>query len=294
MRGDHRSPCSGRTRISGPPPHARGSPAAPRRRPRAVRPTPACAGITPAHRCFATGPRAHPRMRGDHVRRAVAQRRAHGPPPHARGSQGRREQGSGAGGPTPACAGITRTKHRRLSCPSAHPRMRGDHSPYRRRHHHPLGPPPHARGSRVDTPSGARHDRPTPACAGITAHLTSGRSSSPAHPRMRGDHPEPHAFQEAQLGPPPHARGSRDTVVRPQLQLRSTPACAGITGRLGPLHAARPAHPRMRGDHQSVLVAVRGQLGPPPHARGSPWVCVVVGGELGPTPACAGITGSTS
>ena len=290
MRGDHMVACWFLSKAAGPPPHARGSlPARPHRR-HVRRPTPACAGITRTAWEHHHADGAHPRMRGDHAHILGTWDGVSGPPPHARGSRALGCEHEAGHGPTPACAGITGRLVARPRRARAHPRMRGDHRDARERNIDLGGPPPHARGSRVLLPAGRQHQRPTPACAGITTlrrlypHLTT------AHPRMRGDHPSRARGAGRCGGPPPHARGSRRAEAREHGTHGPTPACAGITRSRAGRSGGAAAHPRMRGDHVRRKLRYRSNRGPPPHARGSPPAPERQDGGARPTPACAGIT----
>ena len=73
-------------------------------------------------------------------------------------------------------------------------------------------------------------------------------------------------------------------------RLRSTPACAGTTGRRSSSPAPCWVHPRLRGDHSSVRFTYRREGGPPPPARGPRIRCPRVGRPDRSTPACAGTT----
>ena len=209
MRGYHGHGYRSSQISPGPPPHARGSRAGGRRRDPRARPTPACAGITCALPPGSHPRTAHPRMRGDHSSGVGFRGRGTGPPPHARGSHRPKRRPAASARPTPACAGITCFGISTSVGEEAHPRMRGDHSPWVRYVRAAFGPPPHARGSRGSTRLHGDVPRPTPACAGITGDEGVLWILRAAHPRMRGDHAD-HPFEHAGgRGPPPHARGSR-------------------------------------------------------------------------------------
>ena len=168
--------------------------------------------------------------------------------------------------------------------------MRGDHWQSLSTRFPFAGPPPHARGSRPGPRRPPPRRRPTPACAGITLSESVLRDRAEAHPRMRGDHATPTQNSPMELGPPPHARGSRRVPRLVVHEAGPTPACAGITTTRSAAAARPPAHPRMRGDH-TFEDALRATFdGPPPHARGSQRDHDALGVREGPTPACAGIT----
>ena len=235
--------------------------------------------------------RAHPRMRGDHVRLHLGADGLQGPPPHARGSLWQHDPYQPIGGPTPACAGITGACGGPRSSTGAHPRMRGDHNARWSSWSRITGPPPHARGSPAPAASSSTPARPTPACAGITADVRGRARAHQAHPRMRGDHARIAEIAPEGTGPPPHARGSPRQSGSPARRTRPTPACAGITNAWCSCRTRMTAHPRMRGDHFPLRHAGDHLCGPPPHARGSLRVIPRALPVIRPTPACAGITG---
>ena len=171
--------------------------------------------------------------------------------------------------------------------------MRGDHLLLAALDGRLQGPPPHARGSRVPVPARHTLPRPTPACAGITNRAPPPTTRRGAHPRMRGDHKRGMPEPASELGPPPHARGSRRQRRHLMGRRRPTPACAGITARRTRRQRTRPAHPRMRGDHGVEYMLDHMDGGPPPHARGSLADAREREARARPTPACAGITPRT-
>ncbi len=156
-----------------------------------------------------------------------------------------------------------------LACGS-HPRLRGDHITSRQSWHRQHGSPPPARGppSRTGTP----------------------RPRSPAHPRLRGDHSRVRSVGSIRGGSPPPARGPPFRLTERSPSSRLTPACAGTTGRVRTAACRRAAHPRLRGDHESLGFASTYTAGSPPPARGplTRPVRLVVVARL--TPACAGTT----
>ena len=130
----------------------------------------------------------HPRIRGEHVFLSSSGSLSPGSSPHTRGAQGHARLPARLARIIPAYAGSTR----RLSVSRAllrdHPRIRGEH------HRRPAvtriveGSSPHTRGahSRSDPLGGTRGI--IPAYAGSTRVVTSNRSASSDHPRIRGEH----------------------------------------------------------------------------------------------------------
>ncbi len=176
---DHRTSSRRRSRTRGPPPHARG--------PRVdVRPDPHADGTTPRPGTPASRSRDHPRTCGDHGIKAVWDKVAGGPPPHARGPHAADPAGSSWRGTTPARAGTTMSSPRTTSPTGDHPRTRGDHRRLRRRSGGWRGPPPHARGP-LRIGGGARRSRgTTPARAGTTSPSALSRSARRTTPARAG------------------------------------------------------------------------------------------------------------
>ena len=270
VRGDHSIAVVVMPHEQGLPPRARGSRADHLRRPRRAGPTPACAGITSASGWFRRPTPAYPRVRGDHRFDSLLPVGSAGLPPRARGSLGGDLEREGAGGPTPACAGITGDS------------VTGQVST--------AGLPPRARGSqrlRIAAP-GMRG--PTPACAGITRSSRARRPATPAYPRVRGDHCCSPTTCGCAGGLPPRARGSQARDRDGARPRGPTPACAGITLLRRAWEIFNAAYPRVRGDHRAARTGSRPGGGLPPRARGSPSAAERFSSWGRPTPACAGIT----
>ena len=90
------------------------------------------------------------------------------------------------------------------------------------------------------------------------------------------------------IGSSPHARGTLDDAQFHFLTSRFIPACAGNAPGLPTGPAARPVHPRMRGERTFEFEPLITPAGSSPHARGTRGV-----GRLGVDhvrfiPACAG------
>ncbi len=174
-----------------------------------------------------------------------------GLPPRARGTPHPWCDRARAGRNTPACAGNTN----RYSGPSRlgreHPRLRGEHvidreyvflddgTPPPARgtlpavtwESPPGGTPPPARGTRYPLRRCIRSSRNTPACAGNTGTGGLGCSTSPEHPRLRGEHLVEAARYISTRGTPPPARGTQRPVPHRTETRRNTPACAGNTAQ---------------------------------------------------------------
>ena len=188
MRGEHPRHSMPPSPPPGSSPHARGAPQnlrAPCDRRRLI---PACAGSTRRHSPRPTTPRAHPRMRGEHVIVDNGHVRHEGSSPHARGAPAGAETRPRRARLIPACAGSTGSGVYSHQLSEAHPRMRGEHRRGIPRPQHEVGSSPHARGARGPREHYRWGGGLIPACAGSTPPRTRTPCGLWAHPRMRGEH----------------------------------------------------------------------------------------------------------
>ncbi len=167
-RGEHfRTAPQAETRA-GPPPLARGTP------PIALytfpphRTTPARAGNTVVSRCSSARTTDHPRSRGEHAVAVLFRPGDGGPPPLARGTHVGEHQRPLDLRTTPARAGNTPRLHSDDVLLADHPRSRGEHIVCPRKSVMWAGPPPLARGTRLQRWPDAHPRRTTPARAGNT------------------------------------------------------------------------------------------------------------------------------
>ena len=216
MRGEHYQPAGIVHADEGSSPHARGARALRSGGAGVTRLIPACAGSTRARSQHGRRRTAHPRMRGEHHRRADRTFGAGGSSPHARGARWDRRPRRAAQGLIPACAGSTSSGRAGRSAARAHPRMRGEHATIAAGTVIVRGSSPHARGApRGVLPGGARRGL-IPACAGSTRVATTWTTRLSAHPRMRGEHYSENARERLMMGSSPHARGARGRRGRPR------------------------------------------------------------------------------
>ena len=129
----------------------------------------------------------------------------------------------------PAYAGSTLFSLDAIHQTRDHPRIRGEHSIWRRHDVDRLGSSPHTRGAR---PAGRRRRqgrRIIPAYAGSTRRRGCRRRRRADHPRIRGEHVVPPMESTTYGGSSPHTRGARRhrrPFPRPR---RIIPAYAGST-----------------------------------------------------------------
>ena len=188
IREEHANALVAASRALGSSPHTRG--AQPPGRRQTVHPgiIPAYAGSTSTRTRPPRGPAHHPRIRGEHLRRAAGRRRAGGSSPHTRGA---RPDGAAlllGGGIIPAYAGSTPSTSGQVGGDADHPRIRGEHSPLDDGKLSTRGSSPHTRGA----PHARRRHAPTrriiPAYAGSTADEPHWVGTLADHPRIRGEH----------------------------------------------------------------------------------------------------------
>ena len=129
---------------------------------------PACAGSTAVSRSSMVMIGAHPRVRGEHLSKALAQGNDEGSSPRARGALrlagGKRRRN----GLIPACAGSTPASAHPLSWTGAHPRVRGEHPTLPFTDADTWGSFPRARGAPCRWGALKISVRLIPACAGST------------------------------------------------------------------------------------------------------------------------------
>ncbi len=229
-------------------------------------------------------------MRGEHWVAVNHHIRCRGSSPHARGALEADRPCPRVRGLIPACAGSTGRPACRAPGVGAHPRMRGEHTPYRSHSGYAEGSSPHARGALLLRDSVVARRGLIPACAGSTGPYQIPLLTKGAHPRMRGEHRDVGEVGQGAAGSSPHARGARRD---PHVGLDIAgliPACAGSTSGVMVGRRGDRAHPRMRGEH--IPPEVNGLVlpGSSPHARGALYDR---GGRCPPwglIPACAGST----
>ena len=168
--------------------------------------------------------------------------------------------------------------------------MRGEHLPINCCASCIGGSSPHARGALPAVLVPVARAGIIPACAGSTQLVDVAVLVVEDHPRMRGEHPLPWTPTLAGGGSSPHARGAHTGPEQGTSPRRIIPACAGSTRSWGNIGSPQRDHPRMRGEHDGIYAAYRGDEGSSPHARGAPVRHVGQDLVAGIIPACAGST----
>ena len=152
------------------------------------------------------------------------------------------------------------------------------------------GSSPHARGAHVNTFGSDFNSGIIPACAGSTTYRDVQYLCRVDHPRMRGEHTGMPVAKSSPRGSSPHARGAQARHCPARSKRRIIPACAGSTPFDDSACVHIRDHPRMRGEHNLVKLAVYVLKGSSPHARGAHFVSAHVTTRPGIIPACAGST----
>ena len=252
--------------------------------------SPACAGSIEKRPARWRGSLDHPRVRGEHIEARELAGLFLGPSPRARGAHLEKDQAPGFPGTIPACAGSTRGAAQSRGILGDHPRVRGEHGEVVTDAEYAQGPSPRARGAPLPCCDITRPSGTIPACAGSTQTQKQDPRHVGDHPRVRGEHSVPEVLAASMSGPSPRARGAPRTHVRRVGGTGTIPACAGSTRRSGSVRAATRDHPRVRGEHSTVVLPRSPWLGPSPRARGAHMLRRDQTAEMGTIPACAGST----
>ena len=110
------------------------------------------------------------------------------------------------------------------------------------------------------------------------------------HPRVCGEHGFEWVCVKVVGGSSPRVRGALDLLGCVDLRVGIIPACAGSTGRLQTCSHPIRDHPRVCGEHSSILAPQFGQKGSSPRVRGAPTSDGSILALCGIIPACAGST----
>ena len=278
-----------------------------------------CGGLIPAHagKTFSSPASelidgAHPRSRGENTAAAAPMAGPNGSSPLTRGKRAQIKAAVSVVGLIPAHAGKTRMRTSSISPSRAHPRSRGEN------HHtegaHDVRRLAHPR-SRGENAASAWARRPwagsspltrgkparaaaigpllglIPAHAGKTDGRLVGRVVQGAHPRSRGENQDLEVVLVHGEGSSPLTRGKHDEVGNALEDGRLIPAHAGKTLSATSSQCVDWAHPRSRGENQSMRGYPEEGQGSSPLTRGKQAVEQDGAGGAGLIPAHAGKTG---
>ena len=178
---------------------------------------------------------------------------ASGSSPHVRGALVYAWRGRDGEGIIPACAGSTQHHWFGRGERRDHPRMCGEHAVMDMSDSTDKGSSPHVRGAPEHGKLAVHVAGIIPACAGSTSCFIPPVFRVGDHPRMCGEHVTIPEDALLTAGSSPHVRGARGERIRQSHGLGIIPACAGSTTGRAYKTTRRRDHPRMCGEHFSVV-----------------------------------------
>ena len=214
-------------------------------------------------------PRDHPRIRGEHPVLVPSSTQRVGSSPHTRGAPTFSAILSPPLGIIPAYAGSTHGGALRRPRAADHPRIRGEHVQMNRAIADGSGSSPHTRGARPGRCHRRCRLRIIPAYAGSTPGRSGRVLWGRDHPRIRGEHRRLGRPVLLARGSSPHTRGAPPLVAATLPPVRIIPAYAGSTAQRIAVVDAPPDHPRIRGEHYTVVFCWDRVPGSSPHTRGA-------------------------
>ena len=217
--------------------------------PRVHRFIPAYAGNAHARERIAVSYTVHPRIRGERKLKSKDKEGTDGSSPHTRGT--RRPK--------------TPTVYRQRFIPAYAGNARG----MRNQIAHGYGSSPHTRGTHIFEILPDGRWRFIPAYAGNARVRTEPASSSPVHPRIRGERVCTSAKRLPRFGSSPHTRGTQLQTLIGKLVKRFIPAYAGNATLTRLMAWCWTVHPRIRGERSSSPSVTTGEPGSSPHTRGT-------------------------
>ena len=190
----------------------------------------------------------------------------------------------------PAHAGKTPGRPRGPTLGSAHPRSRGENTPWIRLAVRSWGSSPLTRGKHRNRVAQRQPRRLIPAHAGKTVTTSLRRPLVTAHPRSRGENPTCARYAGPSLGSSPLTRGKLPGRTGDDPGARLIPAHAGKTPCRGGRTPPRTAHPRSRGENSRRATVFIVMSGSSPLTRGKPYrrgrrirVCRLIPAHAGKT-----------
>ena len=213
---------------------------------------PAHAGSTVPPCCARPQAWAHPRSRGEHVLKDVLVVLLLGSSPLTRGARASACTTRNPRGLIPAHAGSTGHPRPARNPGRAHPRSRGEHPWLIASQLTATGSSPLTRGARQTCQSRMVRTGLIPAHEGSTGKKNGNSKTSTAHPRSRGEHACHASESIGARGSSPLTRGALSEFVTVGQHFGLIPAHAGSTTRSMRSTRICPAHPRSRGEHDTI------------------------------------------
>ena len=251
---------------------------------------PAHAGKTPSSCNPIPRVAAHPRSRGENAKYTLCRGMNGGSSPLTRGKPAWTRCPRPCRRLIPAHAGKTfRRKVGFFDWP-AHPRSRGENSPFRGSRVLYAGSSPLTRGKLVVISVFYIQDGLIPAHAGKTGFQRRASMIRGAHPRSRGENPTAYTPVGAVTGSSPLTRGKQNMLAGERGHGRLIPAHAGKTVDDSPEVIEAQAHPRSRGENVLPRLPSADFAGSSPLTRGKLQAIVPIIASVRLIPAHAGKT----
>ena len=171
----------------------------------------------------------HPRARGEHLVHVRFHHFRSGSSPRSRGTRCLPSIQATAIRFIPALAGNTMQGETKMKSKTVHPRARGEHSVHQTRTAEDPGSSPRSRGTLPHTMSSTGTVWFIPALAGNTCFADTTNSTTPVHPRARGEHSGRQSRTSLLSGSSPRSRGTRNKQEPVLILQRFIPALAGNT-----------------------------------------------------------------
>ena len=194
----------------------------------------------------------------------------------------------------PAHAGKTPKERARGLSQGAHPRSRGENLEFTRMTRRDSGSSPLTRGKRLRATAGNATCGLIPAHAGKTPGAGDDGRAHRAHPRSRGENISHSRRYSSHAGSSPLTRGKQPWPPESAFQRRLIPAHAGKTSEKRTKLIQSWAHPRSRGENNTVFGQTAMCGGSSPLTRGKPHRQRTVHPRERLIPAHAGKTGERS
>ena len=217
--------------------------------------------------------RDHPRVCGEHLLTEIAQLADVGSSPRVRG---------------------TRNLFFRLFFSRDHPRVCGEHEMALTDEDIMRGSSPRVRGTPELRYKYEVNGGIIPACAGNTSTTRERRCRPRDHPRVCGEHSLAAYTITLNPGSSPRVRGTRFSGVGHDRAVGIIPACAGNTEFCMLNWGMGGDHPRVCGEHRTLLPTRSDTAGSSPRVRGTPSHPIHERRWSGIIPACAGNTSHSS
>ena len=230
---------------------------------------PAYAGSTRPTSTARCSPRDHPRVCGEHIKNQRDAGEGEGSSPRMRGALGENRRIRSTHGFIPAYAGSTRLAARFHRTNGVHPRVCGEHGQDAQEAGGGRGSSPRMRGALALREDPVLQRGFIPAYAGSTCSRRHTSCRCKVHPRVCGEHILLVIPALTWVGSSPRMRGALSFCLSSLCSFGFIPAYAGSTCGV-PGRACRcQVHPRVCGEHRSVLAPKRWYVGSSPRMRGA-------------------------